>query len=312
MMSCLRATAFAFVFFLLIFTNANAVEVRGPLFEVIDGATYVLDPINFAGFYYDVKNGIGTEKLTLTVTDNRLNRVNGAVYETIARKNNFSFDGWGHYYLMGFLGRAYFAGYADGYLRNESETSNLLDEGRLSQVLIDSNQEINMGSGTIVPLAQEYVLAIRSIDLDGNQVVVELYKGGSKVDSGVISLSDQTANGGTYVFKKSLWGNGEMVVIAIHFKNAFIGVERDLVTVDGIWQIADTTSTVRVGKEYERMIVDNIDSENLSISMSNLEKDIILSRGKDILLIGDMGIKTSSQKDISPENPLRFYVYKVV
>jgi hypothetical protein len=75
------------------------------------------DVSNFAGFYYDIDNNIGTERLRLTITNgNVLDYDTGILYMTTAQNKKFDFDEWGEYLTIGFMADEYFAGYVDGYL----------------------------------------------------------------------------------------------------------------------------------------------------------------------------------------------------
>jgi S-layer protein (TIGR01567 family) len=297
---------------MILLIAGSAAEIRGPVAYVIDGETYSWDAKDFAGFYYNIDEGIGTESITLNITDNALQEDTGVVYETAAQKVEFDFNVWGHYYVMGFLGTGYFAGYADGLFHEESEDENLLTDEKLSRILIDSDREINAGSGTLVELGQGYDLAINSIDPEGNEVFLQLYKNGAKVDSWVVSPSNETTTESTYIYKRDLGGTRGVVVIAAHLKSAFRGLERDRVIIDGIWQISDTTLRVSEGDEYEQMTVEDVDSEGKRVTMTNKGQKIVLSRNRDRPLMGDFGIKTVDQKEVSPDNPLRFYIYKEI
>ncbi len=56
----------------------------------------------------------GTETLTTTITEgNKLQEPNGVTYTTTAQKNDFEFEDWGCYNVIGFLAEKYFAGYVD-------------------------------------------------------------------------------------------------------------------------------------------------------------------------------------------------------
>ncbi|HPE64005.1 MAG TPA: S-layer protein domain-containing protein, partial [Methanothrix sp.] len=81
----------------------DMVEIRGPVATVENGA-YTWGPQEFAGFYYDIDDDIGTESITLTITDGDiLDEPNGIVYNTVAQPDDFDFDEWGQYMTIGFL-----------------------------------------------------------------------------------------------------------------------------------------------------------------------------------------------------------------
>ena len=63
---------------------------------------------------------------------------------------------------------------------------------------------LTVTSGTPLKLEEGYELAIKSIDIDGNKVYLELSKNGAVVDSKVISPSkdNPTMSDKTYYYKK--------------------------------------------------------------------------------------------------------------
>ncbi len=296
----------------LFVASANGAEIRGEIAEVVDGATFVWTSDNFPGFYYDSATTTGTESLSMTIEGRALQEDIGAIYKTNAQAVSFSFEDFGRYYVIGFMGMGRFAGYVDGIPFRESDSENLLSQGALSIVLFDSDRKLDLGSGTTLKLNQGYELAVSSIDLGGNKVFVHLYKNGVRVDSGIVSPSDQTTPESTYLYKTNLVGGGDIVIMAVHFSKAIGGVESDLVTIDGVWQIADQTLTVREGDEYDKMTVQEVDPESVSITLTNEDESISLSRDKDFALMDGIRIRTADQRDVSPENPLRFYIYRVV
>ncbi len=300
---------------------ANAVEVQSPTATVVDGATYTWGPQDFAGLYYDIDNDLGTEQITMTVTNDNVldDDRDGIIYRTTAQKDDFEFDEWGEYYTIGFLGESYFAGYVEAdydywyssYLYCESLDENLMVDEQLSKILIDDDDEYTVTVGTPLKLAEGYELAIKAIDLDG-KVHVELYKDGKSVDSAVVepSMENPTMEDKTYAYTKDLGDTEDIVTIAIHFKNAYHSAGQDLVIVDGIWQISDTYADVEEDTEYDKMTIQNVNPTEMFIEMNNEDSKITLTKNKDISLIENIRIKTADQDEINTENPLRFYIYK--
>ncbi|HNR57474.1 MAG TPA: S-layer protein domain-containing protein, partial [Methanothrix sp.] len=297
----------------------DKVEIRGPVATVEDGAVYTWGPQEFAGFYYDIDDNIGQESITLSITGgNVLDEPNGIKYETTAQKDTFDFDEWGEFWTIGFLADEYFAAYVEGgkedaYLYYDSTDRNLMVDEQLSKVLIDDDEERTFTTGTPLELEEDYELAIQAIDLDGNKVYVQLMKDGAVVDSAVVEPSKDGAGvqDKTYTYKKWLGDTEKIVVIAVHFKNAFRGTDQDLATVDGIWQISDVVTDVEEDTEYDKMTVQTVNSaEPMSITMDNEDNKITLSKNKDQLLMQNIRIKTADQDVINNENPLRFYIYE--
>ncbi len=298
-------------------TAPGTYEIRG---QVATG-NFEWTAKNFAGFYYDIDDDLGTEKLTTTITENnKLQEPSGVTYTTTVQKNDFDFADWGFYNVIGFQANKYFAGYindetvddANEILFKESTDENSLSDEQLEAILKDDDTEMTVTSGTPLKLEEGYELAIKSIDIDGNKVYLELSKDGSVVDSKVISPSkdNPTMADKTYYYKKTVGDSKDLVVIAAHFKNAFRGSDSNLATVDGIWQISDVATEVKVDTEYNKMRIASVSAD--TITMDNKDNTVTLSKNKDIELMGDVSIKTSDQDVIDDANPQRYYIYKDV
>ncbi len=291
----------------------DSVEVRG---QVATG-DFVWTPQNFAGFYYDIDDNIGTETLTTTITEgNKLSgdAPYGVSYVTSAQKKDFEFEDWGYYNVIGFMANKYFAGYVQDantspenqVLYSESTDENVLSDEQLLQILVDDDEEMTVTSGTPLKLENGYELAIRSIDIDGNKVYLELTKDGASVDSKVISPSADNANMAdkTYYYKKDVGDSKDVVLIAVHFKNAFRGADQDLATIDGEWQLSDTPTEVKDDTEYDKMTITS--STPTQVVMENKDNAITLSKNKDITLMPGVSIKTADN------STLRYYIYKEI
>ncbi len=290
------------------------VEVRGQ----VATADSTWNSQNFAGFYYDIKDDIGTETLSTTLTDKKLSGDSpyGVKYETKAQSKEFKFEDWGAFNVMGFLADRYFAGYVENVdnaeknlLFKESTDENSLSSEQLQKILIDDDTEKTVTSGTPMKMEEGYELAIKSIDIDGNKVYLELSKDGSVVDSKVISPSktDATMADKTYYYKNPAVGDQKkLVTIAAHFKNAFRGADQNLATVDGIWQISGEATDVKADTQYDKMTITSVDANAGTITMENKDNAITLSKNKDTALMSGISIKTADN------NTLRYYIYKEI
>ena len=186
---------------------------------------------------------------------------------------------------------------------------NRLSDEQLEAILIDDDSEVTVSSGTPLNLDQGYQLAVKSIEIDGNKVYLELYKNGQIFDAKVISPSKEGAPlaDGTYYYKpESVGSQQELVTIAIHFKNAFFGAGQGLATVDGQWQISDAPVQIKADTNYGRMRIARIDSARGIITMDNKDNQITLLRDKSIELTKGISIKTSYNAT------LRYYIYQPV
>jgi S-layer protein (TIGR01567 family) len=289
-------------------TTNKTCEIRGQ----VATSDFTWNPQNFAGFYYDIKNDLGTETLSTTLTDKKLSGDSpyGVKYETTAQFKEFKFENWGDYAQIGFLGEKYFAGYmwSDDAAKNiffkESVDENSLSSEQLEKILVDDDVERTVTSGTPLKLAEGYELVIKLIDTNG--MYLELAKDGSVVDSRVISPSKEGATeiDKTYWYKNPVVGDQmNLVTIGVHFKNALNIQNQTVATIDGIWQISAEATEVKADTQYDKMSITSVDANAGTITMENKDNAITLSKNKDTALMGGISIKTADN------DTLRYYIY---
>jgi S-layer protein (TIGR01567 family) len=296
-------------------------EIRGPTAEVLDGAVYEWDANDFVGFYYDADDDLGTEQITLDITENYLEDNSGAVYQTTAQEDDLEFEDWGPYYSMAFLGEEYFAGYVEGdeyeysnYLATESLDHTLLAQGQLTRILKNDDKKRIITTSKPLVLEDGYELRLGGVDPKTRKTYIELHKDGSFVDLKVLEpLKDgATLADKTYIYKTDLGDTKDIVIIAAHFKNVFHAADDDLATVDGVWQISDRPVRVDEGSKFGKMTVQDLRSGEgeMYLKMSNEGERIILNGNRGLHLMGNFKIRTADQDFWGDEEPLRFYIYR--
>ena len=304
-------------------------EVRGAVAGTVQGASNLADgnsfawnPQNFAGFFYDMKKDIGNENLKTVLSGDDGRKLSGdapygVTYTTSVQQKAFERALWGAFNVIGFQAEPYFAGYLQGtdeatgsnIFYAESTDKNSLASEQLQKILMNSKDEMTVTSGTPLKLGEGYELAVKSIDVDGNKVFVELSKDGAVIDSKVVSPSKAGATelDKTYFYKNPKVGEqSKLVTIAVHFKNAFRGADQNLASVDGIWQISDTPAEVKADTNYDKMTITGIDATTGVITMNNKDEPVTLTKNKDTVLMPGVNIKTADN------DTLRFYIYKPV
>lgn len=98
---------------------------------------------------------------------------------------------------------------------------------------VEQEALINLSNGTPLELKDGYELDVQSVDIDGNKVYLELLKEGQVVDSQVIVAANEVTD--TFVYIKP----GTMQKIKVHFRNAFRGADKNLVSLDYIEQTSE-------------------------------------------------------------------------
>ncbi len=305
---------------------SGPVEIRGPVDQVRDGHQYIISASRFSGaniftgFYYDIDDDLGTESLILNIKGDSLGgdyRSPGIVYDSFAKSKPFEFEDWGSYNVIGFLAEKYFAGYINADDKNdilfeESKDENVFDDEQLLEVLIDDDTERTVSSGIPLKLKNGYDVIIKSIDVEGNKVYLDLVKNGATIDSKIITPSSEGAAMAdkTYYYKADVGGTKGLVVVAIHFKNAFRSPEYNLATIDGVFQLSDEGRSVKRDMKYGVMRVSEIDPSLMRIKMDNKDNSIKLIRNKDAVLMEGLRIRVADPPEIKDAEPLRFYVYK--
>jgi hypothetical protein len=148
---------------------------------------------------------------------------------------------WGCYYGVQRPDGIYFVGYAKGLIKDESEYG-MFRNNRISKVLLNNQNEQILNFSEPLVLAQGYQLSLKSVDINGIKIYLELSKNGEIVDSKVVqpSIEGATVYDKTYNYRKAVSDpRAKPVIIAVHFMNAIRGATEGSATVDCVFQISD-------------------------------------------------------------------------
>ena len=293
----------------LSFVVADSSELRfAPIVEISEPGTYELrgtvhdetfnttvwTPYNFEGFYYSIDENVSTESLTLTEEiSGRSIDDEALVYSTSPALVKFEQESWGSYQVIGFMAEKYFAGYPANTFGNSRSVSVLSDD-ILAKVLIDDDNKRSMFTGSSIALENGYSLKAAEVDVNGNRVLLELYRDGKLVDSGI------TSSNGDYIYEADIGGAEDVPMIAAHISTVFRSRETDAVFIEGIFQVSDDYLELSQGDSFGKMEISTISSSG--ITMKN-EDSISLSRGNTISLMGNVSFK------VADSNVLRFYPF---
>ncbi|MBN1236427.1 MAG: S-layer protein [Methanotrichaceae archaeon] len=259
--------------------------------EGISSDEYTWDEKSFSGFFYDMKNDVGTEELTVRLGSKRSIDSGDLVYSTTPERLDFEFGQWGSYQVIGFMAEKYFAGYEASEILDRDMS--LINDGQLRRVLIDNDDDLTITAGSVLSLEEGYELRIKQIDINGNKVYMALAKDGREIDSKVVS-PEGNLRSSTYEYEIEVSGEDVPIIIA-HISNVFASTESDLVTVDGIFQLSDTYASVENGDQYGKMEVKSV-SEN-GVEMEN-EDSINLKKGNTINIFGEVGFLVADADEL--------------
>jgi S-layer protein (TIGR01567 family) len=260
--------------------------------EGICADTYTWTPQTFSGFFYDLDEEVGTEELTIYLQksgDQYDKSIDSGQlkYTTETEAITYEFDDWGTYDVIGFMAEKYFAGYVDTDRAVVSGQISLINEGELRKVLIDSDEDRTITTGSVLPLEEGYELRIKEIDLEGNKVWLAIAKDGDEVDDQVVVPGDLGSS--TYTYEVEIGGEDTPLVLA-HISTVFAGAETSLATVDGLFQISDSYTSVEDGDKYGKMEVSSV--SDVGIEMEN-ENSISLKRGNTVSIMGDISFEVA-------------------
>jgi S-layer protein (TIGR01567 family) len=276
-------------------SESGTIELRGTVYDQnIDGNNFTWTPYNFEGLYYNMDEGIGTEKLDVQELDGRTIPSNKLVYQSTPEPVNFEHADWGDFTVVGFNANEYFAGYTKGAVNGSVDEISLLSNSILTKVLTDNDDKSSFSSGESLALEEGYSLSVKEVDINGNSVLVDLEKDGKVVDETVVS------SGGDYIYKTSLGAATDTPLIIIHFGTVFSGAETSAVFVQGIFQISENYIEIKNGDSYGDMQV--TDSSESGIRMEN-SNDIGLDQNQNISIMSNISFRTADS------STLRFYPF---
>lgn len=301
------------------YENDDGDEICGMAAE--DSYTWTAQ--DFAGFYYDPDHHIGAEMLAVTLTPGTNQLIGddpyGVLYRTAVQVKDFGYDKWGAYKIIGFLGEGYFAGYIENsddagknLLFMESTDGGSLSHEQLEMILMDDNAEQTITSSKPLELEEGYELSIDSLNADAGVAQVELSKDGQSVDVKVLSNLTNGIdvgtedNGETYYYKKDVGAQKDLVIIAVNIKSISQTSEQNSMIVNGVWQISDTPVEIKADTEFDNMSISTVDGSAGIIEMNNKDNTITLARNTDIVLMGNIHIKTDDS------DTLRYYLCKTI
>ncbi|WP_406661182.1 S-layer protein domain-containing protein [Methanolobus sp. ZRKC3] len=253
---------------------------------------YTWNALSYSGFYFDLDSGEGSETLTVKLdsyTDRSIND-GDLEYSTTPINTDFDQSKWGSYQVIGFMAERYFAGYTDDTAFAKNDVS-LISGGELTRVLMDSDREVSLFSGSSLTLNEGYELNIVEVDLNGNSVLVTLEKNGREVDTSIVSGNDD------YVYEKDIGSEEDVPIIAVHFNDIFRGVETNAVFVEGIFQISENYVEVESGDKFGKMEIKSLSENEISLDNSD---SISLGRGNSVTIMGKLKFL------VADDNTLRF------
>ncbi|MFZ3384676.1 MAG: S-layer protein domain-containing protein, partial [Candidatus Methanoperedens sp.] len=294
-----------FLRFALSVDRKGGIEVRSTVFRETDAIPITeWTPYNFGmnigktslGFYYNLDDGLGNEKLTMTQRNGRVIPENKLIYSTAPDQVNFIHKSWGKYQVVGFMADKYFAGFKGHTISNPTNSFDdisAIAQGELHKIVIDDDTKRTIAVGSTLALQEGYVLQASDIDLNARTMFLRLLKDGTEVDSTPLSKDE------TYVYKKRVGNVDDLPLILVRFDNVFSGQELQAAFIKGIFQLSENATTVKVGDQYGKMEVTAVNKDKIAMENSG---DIGLDSNKNEVLMGNIRLKVADNS-----STLRFH-----
>jgi S-layer protein (TIGR01567 family) len=277
------------------------------------------DANNFAGFWYDLKKGLQSENLTLTVAANKTldgnvrtidkqslfyNTTRQLVNYTVYEVNNTYFverglDANGNKapgttggFQYGKLGW-----FAEPYVALNGKTN------KLAKLIIEqgksSSEKKSLTVGETWDIGDGWTLTAQSIDAKASprQAWLVLSKDGVKKDDKVISEKQVY----TYV-EKSIAGESDVPLFVTFVDSVFAGATSDMVQLRYTWAVSTSVTEIKSGDTYGSLkVVTDGSSAPFTASLWNEESSISLSTDSTVDIAGNLKFQTADN------DTLRFY-----
>ncbi|TQD28202.1 S-layer protein domain-containing protein [Methanolobus vulcani] len=289
----------------------DTVEVRS---EVFNGANFteifaaesgdiIINATNFAGFWYDLDEGLSSEELRIvngsTDGDNVIYKEGGLYYNATIKQTSYECadfsvepadthpDDNDTFPIIGV--------FAEEYVPTADD-----DAGQLVKLLLDNDDKYTLTTGSALELAGGYELTAKQIDVDGEQVWMELSKDGEFVEDEVMDID---GNENTWDYEVDIGDEDDVIVFRVYVSDVFQGQVDSLAVVEGLWLVDyEDVLEIEEDDEFGELEVVTIDD---TITMYN-SNAITLSNDDTIDIAEGMTIETAD----SDAGDLRFYLIK--
>ncbi|QLC51121.1 PGF-CTERM sorting domain-containing protein [Methanolobus zinderi] len=256
-MKRLTATLMAALMVLTVFAGvasaADTVEVRGPVYngssvsDIVDSysgsSNYIeMNATNFAGFYYDLDDGLESEYLRIynkgkegigeNLSGDKIPE-GALVYYSVINETDFEItynnndtDGdpiRSQYPVIGF--------FAEEYVPLKNTTPD-----KLAKLLLDNDDKYTLRTGSALELPNGYELTAKQIDVEGDKVWMELSKDGEFIEDQVVDLTGTTGSA-TWSYEEDVAGEDDVEVFRVRVTDVFQGQVDSLAVIEGVWMI---------------------------------------------------------------------------
>ena len=236
-------------------TEPGTYQIRG---QVASG-NFVWNAANFAGFYYDIKDDVSTESLSVSNLNGNVIPVGGLAYNTQIKKVSYEYDkptaGWDTYPVIGFFAQQYIPikpGKAD----------------KLAKLILDSNDKYTVRTGEKLDLGQGYAIEAKQVDVDGKKVWLAFSKDGEFIDDEIIEVGTGDSASNTWnVELDDIQGEDDVTVLKLHVNQVFQGAVDSIAQIEGVWLIDYANAmTIESDDEFGELNKVSVSGDTLKIT----------------------------------------------
>ena len=307
--------------------QATSVEIRGEVYDAsplhAPNATGCANSTciaswnanNFAGFWYDLKDGLMSENMTIVAISSRTIDKDNLLYNATVQAVQFKVNsekslnvenglnaalakdlvsatdgagnvtGGGYYAKVGWQAEEYVALNAKG--------------NKLAKIVYEqtSTDKKTLTIGDVWDLGDGYTLTAQSIDTSTSprQAWLALSKDGVKLDDKII------VQGQVYTYTKgSLASETDVPVFVTYVDSVFAGATTDILQLKYTWVISSSVTEIKSGDKFGVMEVID-DGSNGVIKLRNVDSSLSLSQNSVVDLMGNMKFS------VADSTALRFY-----
>ena len=276
------------------YTAPGTYEVRGSVATGADIWTYE----NFAGFFYDLNDDIGTEELNVVTSVSGTSRsiTSGELlYNTSIAQAEYAANFAAEPGVTGADNMTYpvLGLFAEKYVSLDDDEA---DE--LVKLLLDSDDKYTLRTGTALQLPGGYAVTAKQIDVEGNKVWMEFSKDGEFVEDEILTVSDGAV---TWTYDTDVGDKEDVIVFRARVTQVFQGQVDSLAIIEGLWLIDyENIMTIADDDKFGRLEVTSVTGGSIEMENSN---SMTLSRGNSVSIANNMYFK------VADDTTLRYYPY---
>ncbi len=157
----------------------------------------------------------------------------------------YGYDGWSdeQYPVIYLFGDKYVP------LFNASENIWNSHVNKLAKPVLDSNETYTLEVCEKMDLGQSYALKVKQIDIEDEKVWLELTRNGKHAADKKIQVNTDSNSTWT-VTLDNVQGEDNIAVMKVHIKQLFVGTEKRIVWIDGIWLLDYVNAkTINIGDQ---------------------------------------------------------------